>query len=54
MPTYEYECRDCRRPFTVIEPIAKHTSRPPACPRCKSKHTRQVTSAFYAKTIRKS
>jgi putative FmdB family regulatory protein len=54
MPTYEYECEACGKTFAVIEHMSKHTGRAPACPHCKSKQTRQVTSGFYAKTVRKS
>lgn len=54
MPTYEYECEACRKRFTAIHHISQHTGRAPACPACKSKKTRQVTSEFFAKTIRKS
>jgi len=54
MPTYEYQCDKCRHRFAVTEPMSKHGARAPACPRCKSRSTRQLTSAFFAKTIRKS
>jgi len=54
MPTYEYRCAKCGHVFTVIEHMSKHTDRAPACPRCKATAARQVTSAFYAKTVRKS
>lgn len=54
MPTYDYQCEKCRRRFSVTEPISAHTGRHPACPKCKSRSTRQVLSAFYAKTVKKS
>lgn len=54
MPTYEYRCDKCRKTFQVIAPISAHTRRAPACPSCKSKATRQVLGAFYAKTVKKS
>jgi putative FmdB family regulatory protein len=54
VPTYEYVCDKCRKRFTVAEPMSRHSSRAPACPGCKSRNTRQVLSAFYAKTVRKS
>jgi putative FmdB family regulatory protein len=54
VPTYEYECEKCRRRFSVVHHISAHTGRAPACPKCKSKSTRQLPSAFYAKTIKKS
>lgn len=54
MPTYEYECGECKKRFTVTEPISQHKDRAPKCPSCKSASTRQVTSTFFAKTVRKS
>lgn len=54
MPTYEYECRKCRKRFAIVEPISAHHARTPACPKCKSRSTQQVLSAFFAKTVRKS
>lgn len=54
MPTYEYECEHCGRRFTKIESISAHGDRAPKCPSCKSAKTHQVTSTFYAKTVRKS
>lgn len=54
MPTYEYQCEKCGHEFDVVEHIAAHRDRPPTCPKCKSKQTHQVTSGFYAKTVRKS
>jgi putative FmdB family regulatory protein len=54
MPTYEYACSKCRKRFTVVELMRQHSGRAPACPKCKSRSTRQVLSAFFAKTIKKS
>ena len=54
MPSYEYECADCGKRFTVVERMSQHGDKAPRCPACKSAHTRQVTSTFFAKTVRKS
>jgi putative FmdB family regulatory protein len=54
MPTYEYQCEKCGKRFTVIERISEHTGRSPACPKCRSRSTRQRPAAFFAKTVRKS
>jgi putative FmdB family regulatory protein len=54
VPTYEYVCDKCRKGFSVVEAMRAHARRAPACPRCKSRNTRQVLAAFYAKTIKKS
>ena len=54
MPTYEYRCEKCRKRFTVVQRISEHTGRAPACPKCRSRSTRQLPAAFFAKTVRKS
>jgi len=54
VPTYEYVCDKCGKGFAVVETMSDHADRSPACPRCKSRSTRRVLTAFYAKTIRKS
>lgn len=54
MPTYEYQCDDCGHVFERVEHISAHKDRAPACPKCKGSRTHQVTSGFYAKTVRKS
>lgn len=54
MPNYDYQCQKCRKRFSVVERISEHEGRSPACPKCKSRSTRQVLSAFYAKTVKKS
>jgi len=54
MPTYEYVCDKCGKGFTVVEAMRAHGGRAPACPRCRSRSTRRVLAAFYAKTIKKS
>ena len=54
MPTYEYRCRDCRRVFDRVEPLAEHGRAHPTCPKCKSSHVEQVMTTFFAKTAHKS
>ena len=54
MPSYEYQCQKCRKRFTVTRHISEHRGTSPACPKCRSKSTRQLMSAFYAKTVKKS
>lgn len=54
MPTYEYKCLKCGKRFSAVHRISAHSSRPPACPKCKSRSTQQLMSAFYAKTVKKS
>jgi putative FmdB family regulatory protein len=52
MPAYEFECEKCRRVFTVERRMGAVVK--PSCPACRSKSVRQLFSAFYAKTIKKS
>ena len=54
MPTYDYQCEKCGKRFTVVQRISEHTGRSPACPKCKSRSTRQRPAAFFAKTAKKS
>ena len=54
MPSYDYQCEKCRKRFAVVQRISEHTGRSPACPKCKSRRTRQLLSPFYAKTVKKS
>lgn len=54
MPTYDYRCDKCGKRFAVVQRISEHGGRAPACPKCKSRSTHQLPSAFYAKTVKKS
>lgn len=54
MATYEYRCDRCHKRFTVVQAISAHGRRTPACPKCRSRSTRQLLSTFYAKTVKKS
>ena len=54
MPTYEYECEECKKKFSRILSIAEHGKKAVKCPKCKSKKVRQVVSSFIAQTSKKS
>ncbi len=54
MPIYDYVCEKCRKRFSVVQRISEHTGRRPACPKCKSRSTRQLLTSFFAKTGKKS
>jgi putative FmdB family regulatory protein len=54
MPTYEYECRDCNKKFSLILSISEHETGKVSCPKCKSKKVKQSISTFTTKTSRKS
>jgi putative FmdB family regulatory protein len=54
MPTYEYECLECKKKFALILSISEHDKTKPSCPKCKGKKVKQNISAFTCKTSRKS
>jgi len=54
MPTYEYQCTNCRKKFSVIQSMTERATKKVACPACKSKKVKQLISVFNAKTSRKS
>jgi putative FmdB family regulatory protein len=54
MPTYEYECKDCNKKFSVVLSVSEYGKAKIACPKCKGKKVRQRISAFMTKTSRKS
>lgn len=54
MPTYEYECKDCKKKFTVILSLSEHDKTRVSCPKCKGKKVVQNISSFMTKTSRKS
>jgi len=54
MPTYEYECLDCNKKFSVILSIPEHEKIKVSCPKCKGKRVKQSLSTFMTKTSRKS
>jgi putative FmdB family regulatory protein len=54
MPTYEYECQQCNKKFTLIESISEHGKTKVACPKCKGAKVKQSISVFTTKTSRKS
>ncbi|NVM20407.1 MAG: zinc ribbon domain-containing protein [Desulfobacterales bacterium] len=54
MPTYEYQCEECKDQFSLILSIAEHDEKAVTCPKCKSKEVKQIVSTFIAQTSRKS
>ena len=54
MPTYEYECEDCKEKFIVTLSISEHGKTKASCPKCKGKKVKRGISAFMTKTSRKS
>lgn len=54
MPTYEYQCKSCRKTFSVRERISQSSRSDVRCPACQSREVERRLSEFYAKTPRKS
>jgi putative FmdB family regulatory protein len=54
MPTYDYRCEKCGKPFSVVLTLAEHGVKKVACPRCGSRQVTRKISAFFAKTSKKS
>ena len=54
MPTYEFECKECKKTFTVFLTLAEYEKGHFTCPKCKSKKVEQKAAAFYAVTSKKS
>ena len=53
MPTYEYECLECKKRFSLMMGISEHDKAKPSCPKCKGKKVKQSISIFTSKTSRK-
>ena len=41
MPTYDYICEDCEKPFSVFLSYAEYGSTPVFCPDCGTDHVRR-------------
>jgi putative FmdB family regulatory protein len=54
MATYDYECQACHRKFPVKMTIEEHEKHKTKCPKCGSKHVRQLVEPFFAVTSKKS
>jgi putative FmdB family regulatory protein len=55
MAQYEYECRDCRKNFTVQQTFVEHDRQPkPKCPKCGSRKVEQMVTAAHVQTSKKS
>lgn len=61
MAIYEYRCDDCKKTFSIREPISEHGKgnggkkrSGTECPKCHGRHTHQLFSSFYAKTSSKA
>jgi putative FmdB family regulatory protein len=55
MPTYEYQCKDCKKTFSVHLTISEHEhTPPPACEHCGSRNVEQILSGVTVITSKKS
>ena len=54
MPTYEFLCEECKKPFTLIKSISEYEKKNFKCPKCKSTKVKQQITTFQTKTSRKS
>jgi putative FmdB family regulatory protein len=54
MPTYEFFCEDCNKPFEIILTLAEYEKDKITCPKCGGKHVHQEAAAFFAVTSKKS
>jgi putative FmdB family regulatory protein len=54
MPTYEFKCEKCKKPFTLIISISEYEKKKIRCPKCKSTRVKQQITSFQAVTSKKS
>lgn len=54
MPTYEFECSQCKKTFTEKMSFEEHGKKKVKCPKCGSSKVTQVLSAVFVKTSKKS
>jgi putative FmdB family regulatory protein len=55
MPTYEFECEKCKKPFTVGQTLREYDQHEkPKCPRCGSRVVRQRVTSVHVQTGKKS
>jgi putative FmdB family regulatory protein len=54
MPTYEFECKNCQKNFTLKMKIAELEKKKVTCPECDSNKVKKRLTAFQTKTSSKS
>lgn len=54
MAEYEFECRRCKKVFTVFMRITERQTAKIACPGCGSEDVEALMQHFVARTARKS
>jgi len=54
MPTYDFLCKKCKKPFTVNIPFRDYDRGNVKCPHCGGRSLKQQITSFMIKTSRKS
>ena len=54
MPTYEYQCLNCQKVFTLIMSISEYEKGKVKCPKCGKGRVKQQITEFMVQTSRKS
>jgi putative FmdB family regulatory protein len=54
MPEYEFECRTCKKNFTLMLRISERLTTKITCPGCGSEDVEALMQTFVAKTAKKS
>jgi putative FmdB family regulatory protein len=54
MAEYEFECRVCKKVFTLFMRISERPTAKPQCPTCGSTEVEPLMQSFVARTAKKS
>ena len=54
MPTYEYQCLNCKKVFTLIMSLSQYEKGKVKCPKCGKGRVKQQITEFIVQTSRKS
>jgi len=54
MPSYEFICEKCNKPFSLIMSVSEYERKKFRCPKCKSTRVKQQISSFQTITSKKS
>ncbi len=54
MPEYEFECRVCKKIFTLLMRISERLKTSVRCPGCGSTEVESLMQPFIARTAKKS
>lgn len=54
MPTYEFICEKCNKPFSLILSISEYEKKNFRCPGCGNTDVKQQVTSFQTKTSKKS